>query len=224
MAMLPDIGSHESLRHKISLVGDRNKPLSEEQKNRVINSYSEPWRHYHNCDHILNMFNIFEESTFSHRLSEEETQAIQLMIIFHDDTYKLSREKGWNERESAKWAMFELSKASYELRFADMVWTGVVASTTHSLEDVPVDWHNSIGMFLDIDLLAGLGTTWEEFIANTKRIEREFEPLYTASEYQAGRIKWAENFLTRDKIFQTPGFAQYESVAQENLQRLIAGD
>ena len=206
--------SREILQNRIATIFFRQGKTFDHM-DFVLDSYSEPWRHYHNCNHILNML-----EADCRDISGQELDAIELMIIYHDVVYKIGREKGWNENESAAVAAKQLRDSVMNPMHVAVVSEGILATINHEVPDQ--NWHHFIGLFLDIDLLAGLGTSAEEFQANTALIQREFEPLYTASEYHAGRVKWAESFLERSKIFVTPQFEKYEAVARENLKALIA--
>jgi predicted metal-dependent HD superfamily phosphohydrolase len=211
--------SRELLRQKITEIFEC-KRLSFAHRDFILDSYSEPWRHYHNCDHILKMLSLLGSADRSD-VSVEELNAIEMMIIYHDVIYKIVREKGWNENESVVVASRQLRACLLPPALIDVVCEGILATVDHQVPEP--NWTQFIGLFLDIDMLAGLGTTWVEFAANTNKIQREYEPLYTADEYQTGRVKWAEGFIKRDKIFVTPQFEQYEVVARENLKTLIAG-
>jgi predicted metal-dependent HD superfamily phosphohydrolase len=198
-----------------------SKRLSFAHRDFILDSYSEPWRHYHNCDHILKMLDILKSADRS-QISEAEFFTIELMIIYHDVVYKIGRkEKGWSENESAAVAARQLRECALNPMYVEVVCEGILATINHEVPDQ--NWSHFMGLFLDIDMLAGLGTTWEEFADNTNKIQREYEPLYTADEYQAGRVKWAEGFLKRTRIFVSPQFEKYEIVARENLKTLIDG-
>lgn len=213
------LDSRELLRQKILEISSR-KPLSDDQIEFILDSYSESWRHYHNCDHILKMINIFEQCDKS-SLTALEQLAIQFMKVWHDVFYKLGRDSGWNERKSANRSEADLEQAGYEVEFISLVCGGIFATDRHTLMTVHPRNQAVVSVFLDIDLLAGLGTSWEEFAGITQQIQREYEPLYTAAEFQVGRVKWAKSFLDRPQIFLSPEFAQYETVARANLGRYI---
>lgn len=218
LSSLQVLDSRELLRQHILFIFERN-PLSNEQVDFILDSYSEPWRHYHNCDHILKMLDILWKTA---ALSDEDyINSIEIMIVYHDLLLKLGRDPGWSERMSADKAEKDLEQAGYEVGFITLVFGGVHATAHHTLGTVLPQNQNTISVFLDIDILAGLGTSWEEFDGITKQIQREYEPLYTAAEFRDGRAKWAKSFLDRPQIFLSPQFAQHELVARENLQRYI---
>lgn len=166
---------------------------------------------------MLDLLELADKS----QISASELTTVNLMIIYHDVAYKIGREKGWSENESAAVAAQQLRDCALNPMYVEVVCEGILATINHEVPDE--NWSHFMGLFLDIDMLAGLGTNWEEFADNTNKIQREYEPLYTTDEYQAGRVKWAEGFIKRDWIFVTRQFKQYELVARENLKTLIAG-
>jgi predicted metal-dependent HD superfamily phosphohydrolase len=155
-------------------------------------------------------------------LDEDGVNAIEIMIVYHDVVYKLGREKGWNESESAVIAGKQLTAAGYGSVFVELVTEGIECTTHHTVPESLSNWGDIIWPLIDIDLLAGFGTTWEEFSENTRLIGLEFSPLYTEQEYASGRAKFASSFLERPKIFHTPGFFKYEPIVRENLARMAA--
>ncbi len=166
------------------------------------------------------MFKIFEHCDKS-SLTDLEQLAIQFMKVWHDVFYKLGRDPGWNERMSANRSEKDLEQAGYGIDFISLVSGGIHATSHHTLGTVHPRNQAIVSLFLDIDLLAGLGTSWEEFSEITQLIQREYEPLYTAAEFKVGRVRWAKTFLDRPQIFLSPQFAQHETVARENLKRYI---
>ena len=170
---------------------------------QIIEHYNEPWRRYHNKSHILKMLDIVEEIIPVSILTPEERLLLQSMIIFHDVQYKLNREPGWNERESAAFARACLERAKAAESYIRMIEIGVLATITHSLDGVPEELHEVVGLLIDTDLRAGLGTNSTEFRYITINIGMEYDPLYTIVEYQTGRKKWAKGMLAREKIFLT---------------------
>lgn len=185
----------------------------------ILDSYAEPWRQYHNCDHILLALNLVKQ--LEPQISARYRHALRVMIIYHDVVYKLGREKGWNERESGVVAGKHLTAAGYDPEFIELVVAGIECTIDHTVPESLSNWAPYIEPLLDVDLLAGLGTSWEEFSNRTRLIGLEYSPLYTEEEYRSGRIKFAQTFLERTRIFHDPRLQEYEILARENLQRTI---
>jgi predicted metal-dependent HD superfamily phosphohydrolase len=195
------------------------KPLQFEYIQMILDAYSEPWRTYHNCTHILKMLQVFEETSID--LPKEYLHLIELMIIYHDVIYKLGREKGWNENESVFIAENQLNAAGYTTLKIDLVVEGIKSTINHVVSEDFDAWREYIEPFLDIDLLAGFGTKPEEFLRNTKLIGKELSPFYTDEEYAESRAKFAKAFLQRPNIFLSPYFRQYETKVRESLFQIV---
>lgn len=187
--------------------------------------YQEPWRHHHDIRHPVSMLELEEviASIFKIATFPIDRLALQVMIIYHDTILKLMREKGWNERESAKLAFEVLLSLGAPLEFCHFVAMGIRATATHEIPEQflfdEVAW-NTVGLLLDLDL-EGLGREEGYFARNTEANWREWQPVATRAEYDAGRAAWARNFLdTRQNIFSTRFFAMNEAQAKANLRRL----
>ncbi len=213
------ITSRDKLEEKIREIFAQ-RPLSEDRIRFILDSYSEPWRYYHNCDHILLALKLVEQ--VQPPVSALYKHALQIMIIYHDVVYKLGREKGWDERESGVIAGKHLSSAGYDPEFVGLVVVGIECTIDHAVPELLSNWAPYIEPLLDVDLLAGFGTSWEEFSERTRLIGLEYSPLYTMEEYQTGRVKFAKTFLERAKIFHDRRLQEYEILARENLQRTIS--
>ena len=209
------------LMQEISMAAD-NSAFSPSMISFIVDAYSEKWRQYHDIEHPLEMLDLLASIDTS-LLSPLEIQAIKFMIFYHDVIYKLGRkEPGWSEEQSNKVAVAHLREAGYSELLVAAVTTGISATIEHSMKDVPEAWKIHIGIFLDLDLMAGLGKTWEKFEENTKRVGLEYSPLYTAQEFLIGRKAWAEKFAERPWIFHTAQFASYEPIVKSNLRRYVA--
>lgn len=192
----------------------------------TTNFYRESWRKFHNIEHPCEMLDVFAKVDTSH-LSQLFIRAIKLMIIYHDVIYRLrgirqAEEKGFSERMSAELMQTQLREAECEEELISLVSCGILATISHSLKDVPEEWHEVVGLFLDIDLFVGLGETYERFLENTQKIAEEFSPLFLPEEFFPGRKKFAEGFADRPWIFHTAHFASYEPIVKSNLRRYVA--
>lgn len=185
----------------------------------LLTAYTEPWRGYHNVSHIVRMLRVLDEIP-EYVQQNEERYTIALMILYHDAWYKVKCEPGENEHKSAEWALRDLgSNAPERLRYC--VELGIVATASHQLV-VPTH-RDLISVLLDLDLY-GLGMSYEEFQRDTEAIWLEYQPVYTREEYDAGRARWAAEFLKRDKFYLSPHFEHLEQQARSNLERLAATD
>ena len=188
----------------------------------ILYAYCEPWRTYHNADHIMHMLRRSRQSDIN--LTDEARQRLELMILYHDVWYKLGRNAGENERRSAEWAVRDLSRSVSDntVRLKRCVSQGINATATHSLDKINPAYVEEIATLLDLDLW-GLGQDPEHFKEDTEKVWREYQPIATREEFDAGRSLWARNFLTsRNKIYHTEPFLPLEEMARYNLQQ-VAG-
>lgn len=186
----------------------------------VYDAYMEPWRAYHNYKHILGMIRGLDDLAEEYAPNDSRKwYGIAFMVIYHDVWFKVGRNRGENEYNSAEWAVVDLELASAPLALVQMVKQGILATITHDLSDVDPIYHDSVGILLDLDLY-GLGQSYDHFQGDTEAIWKEFQPVYTRDDYDAGRSKWAANFLKRERIYYTPAFEQFELQARANLERL----
>ncbi|HEY0011025.1 MAG TPA: hypothetical protein VGB97_03935 [Candidatus Paceibacterota bacterium] len=180
-------------------------------------SYSERWRTYHDANHILGML----EGARGLVLMGNELLLLKFLIVSHDRWLKVGREHGESERESARLAIEDLQRRDGERHppLEELVYQGITATITHTLECVDERFVNIVAPLIDLDLW-GLGQDPAYFQSQTEAIWLEYEPRYTRAEYDEGRKMWAATFLERPKIYLTPHFKHLEPQARENLQAL----
>lgn len=184
----------------------------------IVLAYSEHWRTYHNCSHILLMLHRSRQSDVY--LSDWMRQCLEVMILYHDIYYKVGGKQGTNKMMSAKWAVDDLAAAPVSLvRLREVVNQGIKATATHTLSEVNPEYREVVSLLLDLDLW-GLGQSPEIFADNTEQIWREFMPIATRKQFDAGRAAWARTFLARPIIYHTPAFMSLEAMARHNLTQL----
>lgn len=187
---------------------------------RIMKAYCEPWRAYHNAGHITQMLERSRRSDID--LTDDARQRLELMILYHDVWYKVGRTSGENEEQSAKWAINDLAEGIDDdmLRLRHAVRQGIVATATHSLENINPNYVEEIATLLDLDLW-GLGQAPDAFQEDTEKVWREYQPLATREEFDAGRSAWARSFLSsRKRIYHTEPFLEREEMALYNLKQL----
>ena len=185
---------------------------------RIVMAYNEPWRTYHNESHILQMLEL------ASRVDNPETrQRLELLILYHDVWYKVGQPHGTNERNSAEWAVNDFGDVRdvETVRLIRMLRQGIVATATHTLDDVNPNYVEEVSLLLDLDLW-GLGQSSEYFQSNTEAIWREYQPIATRQQYDEGRAAWAKSFLARDVLYHVEPYLGLEQKARENLAALVA--
>ncbi len=178
----------------------------------LVAAYSAPERHYHNLEHLAEMFKVVE------RLAGlvEDPNALHLAIWFHDAVYD-SRAKD-NERRSGELAVDLLGPlgvpAATIERIVQMIW-----ATAHTAGDSPAlrDTH----VLLDADL-AILGASEERYQRYAADIRKEYAWVSEA-DYRAGRIAVLSKFLAAPRIYHTPVVVEEgDARARANLRAEIA--
>jgi predicted metal-dependent HD superfamily phosphohydrolase len=179
----------------------------------LVAAYAAPDRHYHNLEHLAEMFRVAD------RLSSqvEDPAALHLAIWFHDAVYD-SRAKD-NERRSGELAVDLLGPigvpASVIDRIVQMIW-----ATQHAAEQPPA--LRDVRVLLDADL-AILGASEERYARYARDIRQEYAWAPDAG-YRAGRAAVLEHFLARPHIYLTDAmFDEGEQRARANLRGELAG-
>ena len=130
----------------------RHYPFTMANIETIFAYYEEEWRKYHNLKHVSGLFRLLLSCDID-LFTEDEEAALVLMIVYHDIIYRVGREKGWSENESAKLCEEHLHAAHWPLHIVDMTVCGIKATIDHNLDDVPQVWHKVVSVFLDLDLM-----------------------------------------------------------------------
>jgi predicted metal-dependent HD superfamily phosphohydrolase len=172
-------------------------------------AYTEPWRAYHNLEHISH---CLEEFTAVRQLASDAT-AIETAIWFHDAIYDTRRKD--NEERCADLADAILREARKPTEFCATVRTLIMA-TKHDSEPTT----NDARLLTDIDL-AILGQSRERYTDFERQIRSEYSWV-SDRDFAAGRSAILKSFLSRPTVYSSPEFIQkYEPQARRNLARAI---
>lgn len=192
--------------------------LPMEMKEKVVARYAEAWRTYHNYCHILWMIKTAEQ-LFKSKLTAREWRLLLIIIIYHDIVYYVGKPAGYNERESAEYAIDDMFYAEDLYEDEDIVWDAIVATTKHNLDEVPESYAWLVSIVLDLDLMT-LGADWSVFSDNTERLWSEQKQTHTLEEFTVNSARWATSLLTRPFLYHTLEFQHLEATARANLTRL----
>jgi predicted metal-dependent HD superfamily phosphohydrolase len=178
----------------------------------LVAAYQAPERHYHNLEHLSEMFRVVE------RLAGviDDPNALHLAIWFHDAVYD-SRAKD-NERRSGELAVDLLGPlgvpASTIERIVQMIW-----ATAHTFDGPPMLRDTQV--LLDADL-AILGASEERYVRYAGDIRKEYAWV-PERDYRAGRAAVLTKFLAAPRIYHTQlMFEEGEQRARANLRAEIA--
>lgn len=178
----------------------------------LVAAYSAPERHYHNLEHLGDMFRIVG------RLSAqvEDPTALHLAVWFHDAVYD-SRGKD-NEKRSGELAVDLLGPigvpASAIDRIVQLIW-----ATAHT-GDAPAT--RDTAALLDADL-AILGAAEDRYARYAAEVRKEYAWVPDA-QYRAGRAAVLHRFLHAPRIYHTQlVYEEGEARARANLARELEG-
>jgi predicted metal-dependent HD superfamily phosphohydrolase len=173
-------------------------------------AHSAPERHYHNLEHLAEMFRV------AGRLAPNtpDPAAVQLAIWFHDAVYD-PRAKD-NEARSAELAVDLLGPIGVPGAIIERVARLVRATAHLASPDAPPDADTAT--LLDADL-AILGAAEERYTRYAADIRKEYAWVPEA-EYRKGRAAVLAAFLARPRIyFHRIMFEEGEARARANLER-----
>lgn len=171
----------------------------------LIAPYCGPDRHYHNFEHIADMF----QGAVEHGASNAQMWA----ILFHDIVYDARRTD--NEERSAEMAV-EYLQGTLPDDQVEAVRLMVLSTKAHK----PLIPQAELVIDLDMRPLAVDPQTFER---NRALIRKEYAHVSDA-DFARGTAAFARGVLAYDQIFYTPFFIdRYEADARRNLKTLLQG-
>jgi len=177
---------------------------------RLVGCWSEPHRHYHTLQHLLECLALFEQV----RAMAQRPAEVELALWFHDAFYDPQRCD--NEERSAEWARNCVLDAGLPRAVADRLHALVMA-TRHEVAPQDADAQ----LLVDVDL-AILGSDAARFDESDEQIRLEYAHVPEA-EFRAGRRRVLGEFLARPRLYSTEWFhARFEKQARENIARALA--
>ena len=168
-------------RHETSNADSRVRNVYDD----LISMYEEPWRTYHNFDHISSCLGWFDLC----KAHAEDPDAIEMAIWFHDCIYTV----GASDNEARSRDLFlERSDGELEDGFRNRV-ARLIMDTCHRNKPESPDGQ----LLADIDL-TNFGLHWNEYIANSSNVRQEIEnsKQFPSSSFRPVH-SW--NFCSREK-------------------------
>ncbi|MFO0798180.1 MAG: hypothetical protein U0804_11950 [Gemmataceae bacterium] len=169
----------------------------------LVTAYTAPDRHYHNLEHLAEMFRVAARLT----AITDDPAPVQLAIWFHDAVY--DPRAADNEERSADLAATLLGPLGVPRDEIDRVGR-LIRATAHLTHDRPPPDRDTM-ILLDADL-AILGAAPERYARYAGAIRAEYAWVPEA-EYRAGRAAVLKRFLARPRLFWTD-LAHQEGDAQ----------
>lgn len=175
---------------------------------QLLKAYSEPQRHYHSVQHIIECLKHLDE--VRHLL--QDAQGVELALWFHDVVY--NPQSVQNEDDSAL-LMLQLCADLFPAKQLSKVANWIRATRLHSATD-----ESDLQYLLDIDL-AILATDEMRFNEYEAQIRKEYAWV-DATLYDVKRAEVLNNFYRAEMLFQTAYFQQKcESKAKQNLAKTL---
>jgi predicted metal-dependent HD superfamily phosphohydrolase len=174
----------------------------------LVAAYSAPERHYHNLEHLAEMFRVAARLT----AITDDPAAVQLAVWFHDAVYDPRASD--NEARSADLAATLLGPLGVPRSELERV-ARLIRATAH-LTDARPPTDRETMILLDADL-AILGAAPERYARYAAAIRAEYAWVPEA-EYRAGRAKVLDRFLARPRVFWTElAYQEGEAQARANM-------
>jgi len=167
--------------------------------------YTEKGRHYHNFDHLKNMFSELD------KVKDEikRYDIISFSVFYHDVIYDASSKS--NEEKSARFSEKHLQQIDAEVGFIEKISQQIMATKFHEESG-----DNDTNYLVDADLSV-LGQEPENYKDYTQKIRKEYS-IYPDFLYNPGRRKVLRHFLESESIFKTEYFREkYEQQARKNI-------
>ncbi len=202
-----------NLFHKYWLEFTQKAEMSKVQDNLLyevlLRAYTEPQRHYHTLQHIVECLAAFHQV----KAYLDDPTAVELAIWFHDVVYNPQAID--NEVQSAE-LMLKLCQNTFKQSVVEKAYQWIIATQKHqpSQED-------DLNYLLDIDL-AILGSSEARFLQYEQQIRLEY--AWVEQElYQVKRAEVLQHFYLMQPLYQTEYFrAHLEESAKMNLSKSLS--
>jgi predicted metal-dependent HD superfamily phosphohydrolase len=180
----------------------------------LVTAYSSSDRHYHNLEHLDEMFRV------AARLGTltDDAGPLQLAIWFHDAVYDSRADD--NEARSAELAVTLLGPIGLPASVLERV-TRLIRATAHTsgVQQPPGDRDTLI--LLDADMSV-FGTPEDRYRRYAADIRREYAWVAEV-EYRKGRSRVLEQFLARPRIYwHDLTFQELDGPARANIRAELA--
>ena len=203
----------KNLRHRWeSLCGQYTSDTAICQRlwTEIRRKYSGIFRHYHNLEHIEKLL----EQAGEYRDQLSDPDVVEFAIWYHDAVFNVFRSD--NEERSAQLAEKRLRELGLPEDKIEKCRMLILATKEHEVIGIYPD--DDIKWMIDFDLRK-LGSSWEEYSGNGRKIRKEFF-VYPGFIYWKRRREYMKRYLDKERIYKTNTYYRlYESKARENISR-----
>lgn len=173
----------------------------------VEKNYLKQDRHYHNLDHLEDVYYQLEPI----KCQISNWNMVLFSIFYHDIIYNTLRSN--NEEKSAELAEKRMTQISMAKGEIALCIQHILATKSHIVSS-----DNDTNYFTDADLSI-LGQSWSRYDRYANNIRKEYA-IYPDVLYNSGRKKVLQHFIKMNRIYKTPFFYEkYEAQAKVNLQK-----
>ncbi len=173
---------------------------------QIEKQYTGKGRHYHNLQHLENMFPELETL----KADITDFSIITFSVFYHDVIYDATSKT--NEEKSAEFAASRMKRMNIDQDTVRKVSEQIIATKSHQQSG-----NADTNYLLDADLSV-LGKDRETYMEYTLKIRKEYA-VYPDFLYKPGRKKVLQHFLELESIFKTDTFRnQYEDQARKNIE------
>jgi predicted metal-dependent HD superfamily phosphohydrolase len=190
-------------------LGVANSPALARLHDDVLRRYSEPHRHYHTHQHLVECFEKVHEII---ALAEHPAE-VKIGLWFHDVIYDTHRHD--NEERSAAWARNAARDLGAGVESAQRIYD-LIVFTRHAVEPAGID--SQVLVDADLSILGAQPARFQQYEAQV-RSEYGWVPDAT---FRSVRAQILKQFLDRPHVFCTALFRdRYEAQARRNLHQSL---
>lgn len=176
--------------------------------NLLSDKYSEPERHYHTKEHILDCLNQLDSA----QEHVPDLNAVELAIWFHDVIYDPKASD--NEEQSV--ILFNKVAQSILPEPVIKKVSDIIIATLHI--DKPEDLDQAFMLDIDLSSIAG---NWQRFTKDNSNLRKEVRHL-DCKDYCERKIRFFNLLMNKEQIFFTDFFhAACEEKARHNMESYI---
>ncbi len=198
------------VEHWYALMNAMSLPSNNNVRDRLLDAYQQPHRHYHTVKHLADCLENYEQ--VKHQAIDADN--IALALWFHDAIYQPMRND--NELASAQWAMQFMREANLSTQRMQAIHALIMA-TQHNV--VPTDHDQQLLVDIDLSILGSSPDRYDQF-EHDVRNEYRWVPGFI---FRKKRKEILQSFLDRDRIYLNDYFfLRFEQSARENLSRTVA--
>lgn len=190
------------------------QPVAEQFWTEIETTYTEGRRYFHNLAHLEQMLTELQPV----QANIHDWPTLFFALCYHDIVYDIENNivLNDNEEKSAELAQQRLASIGFPAAKIEACTAQILATKSHRPST-----DEDTNYLLDADLSI-LGQPWKTYKIYKDNIRKEYS-IYADSIYKAGRRKFLETFLKKNRLFSTAYFHQlYEKQAKENMNEELA--